>query len=149
MFGAVGVTAALQIPLSPNIVPDVYGRQWFNQQIDAARTLGPVLQSRWRWNSVKKIRNYKGVSPELGQMAVANSELRVSVGSLRRLDLNLAGSDQELCDWAKSKARQFEKWVHDRQAPIEKAKKMIEPYGISMPKVKDRSLPDRQLRKIC
>ena len=146
------MTAALQMPLSPSIVPDVYGRQWFNQQIDTARTLGPVLQSRWRWNSVKKIRNYKGVSPELGQMSAANNELRKSVESLRRMDLNLAASDEEIRDWSKAKARQFEKWVHDCGAPKEKALMMLEPYGLELPSVsrpKDPGAYKVQVTKLC
>ena len=156
VLGLVGgvfvVNAALQMSLSPNVVPDPYSRVWFDNQLQDARTLGPVLQSRWRWNSTKKIAGYKGVSPELGQIAAANSELRISVESLRRLDLNLAASDQEICDWSKAKARQFEKWVHDRQAPIEKALVMLAPYGIEMPRVKDPKSSDayhRQVLRLC
>lgn len=146
------MNAALQILLTPSVQPDRYGARWFCQQIETARTLGPLLQSRWRWNSSKKIVGYKGVSPELGQEAAANAELRIAVESLRRMDLNLAASDEEIGDWCKAKARQFERWVHDCRAPVEKALMMLEPYGLGLPRVEQPEAPDAyklQVTKLC
>jgi hypothetical protein len=150
--GGSSVNAAVQLRLSPQVKPDRYSEKWFYKQIESARSLGPVLRSLWQWNCKKPIRNYKGVFPEQGQMAVANAELRKAVSTLRRMDLNLASSDEEIRDWSKAKARQFEKWVHDCSAPIQKAVMMLEPYGLSMPKVerpKEKDAYRRQVSRLC
>ena len=147
------MTADLQMPLHPNIEPDRYNKDWFDKQMVIARSLGPVLRSRWKWNSTRKIPGYKGIFPEQGQQVAANIELRRSTETLVRMDLNMASDDDDLRDWSKAKARQFERWVHDCRAPVSKAKKMLEPYGIKMPKVqKSGDVEDeyhRQVLRLC
>jgi len=85
-------------------------------------------------------------------MAAANDDLRVTAALLKRADLNLAASDEELVDWAKAKAGSFERSIYCTGAPKSKAVAFLKPYGIAMPKVTNPKSEDayhRQSIRLC
>ena len=145
---------AMQIHLAP-AMPEFQHRndkRWLGDQIGALKELGGVMLSRWKWKaaagrgSVTSGRQLSNIEAQ----SRANVEVRQAVQRLRRYELNFAADDCELCDFAAAKARQCGRLMIERGG-YSQAVKLVEGYGLSMPKVpnpKCDTAPERQLKRL-